>query len=120
MPARRTRFLLDRKNDYSSQKHIVKPRAFLPRNGEVSVFDTEALSESHVWDLGERHVAIPRNRTLKGRADLDASAVPLPLWMRPDNSPPRHVTILGWPDEKEKQLSLSQELAGAAVLFLLP
>jgi hypothetical protein len=65
-----TRFLND-KNKYSSNG--VKPRAFFPKSGEThtSVYLTENLIESDVWDLGHKYI----KPTVEGRADLDACEV---------------------------------------------
>lgn len=40
--------------------------------------------------------------------------------MVPDNVPERHANIVGWPNEKDKQISLvaAQELAAIATLRL--
>jgi hypothetical protein len=36
----------------------------------------------------------------------------------PDNVPERHAAIIGWPDQKDEQLSLAQCLAEVATLFV--
>jgi hypothetical protein len=35
-----------------------------------------------------------------------------------NNSPARHVDLLGWPEEKDRQLSIAQALAAEAALVM--
>ena len=61
----------------------------------------------------------PRNRTLYGRADvMNQNIESIGLVVVPDNIPERHANIVGWPSEKDKQISLAQELAAMALLSL--
>ena len=58
-------------------------------------------------------------RTLHGRADIQAlNILEINLQVNPDNIPPRHANIIGWPELKEEQKSIAQELAAKASLRL--
>ena len=121
-----TRFIID-KSKFSVENSRVKPRAFLPRRNterpqprfELSVFQIKGLSELEIWRIGEQHVSSPAKRDLRARGDLlvgdfDRAG----LTVDPDNEPPRHATVVGWPEEKFRQQSVAQELAGKAQLKL--
>ncbi len=112
------RYLLD-KGAFSRENARVKPRALEPAKGDqkTSVFRTYDLAEEEIWSIGDRHVAIPQSKMLLGRAELlvrDIQSVGLDL--EPDDKPPRHASIIGWPIEKNEWKSLSQVLAALAVL----
>lgn len=101
----------------------MKPRAFLPspEDRKTSVFYINGLEEVAIWEIGETYVARPRRRTLYGRGEILAVEIEkVGLTVEPDTIPPRHVNIAGWPEEKDKQMSLAQELAAASVLRLRP
>jgi len=90
-----------------------------PGDLKLSVFQTKNLSEKNIWDIGERHVAQPRKKTLYGRGDVTVASVQkIGLKIDPDNEPPRHAGIIGWPEGKSEQKSLAQELAEQASLRL--
>jgi len=112
------------------QYNAPSPKAFLPRNidgsREVSVFRINGLSSEQIWEIADKHVlpnlpAVESGaaRKIHGRADIVASAVLTKgLDIEPDDIPPRHANITGWPSELQEQLSLAQELAAAAVLIV--
>lgn len=95
----------------------MKPRAFLPGpDGTTSTFRTHGLTPDEIWTLGESRVAAPR---LYGRGDLRVSSVVATgLTVDPDDDPPRHAGIVGWPESKDARLSLAQRLAASAALRL--
>lgn len=111
------RFLLS-SSEFSSTKGLVKPQAFLPRPQDLttSVFRVQNLPAERIWPIGIS-IAETRRKTLYGRADILADAVmSVGLRLDPDDNPPRHANIVGWPNEKDHRLSLAQQLAAAAVL----
>lgn len=57
------RFLFQ-KGHYSSQKGIVKPGAFLPKNGQTSVFEVSGLEEEDVRLMGDAAGRDPRTQPL--------------------------------------------------------
>lgn len=114
-----TRYIFS-KSHYRSSDKTVKPNAFMPANdGKTSVFLISDISENKIWDLGDREVAQIRQKALKGRADILALNVfQKKLEVDFNNDPPRHANIIGWPEEKSKQISIAQELAADAHLHL--
>lgn len=116
-----TRFIFSDRH-FSAQQRRVKPGAFLPSKHrlETSVFRAIGLDLEEIRAIGER-VGQPSNRTLKAWGDVLASIVfDVGLNVRPDNVPERHAAIIGWPAQKDEQLSLAQRLAADAALYLAP
>ena len=107
---------------YSRKKNIVKPQAFMPPpNHRLSVFRIDNLSETEIWKIGFNKVISKMNppRNLHGRADILAlNILENNIQIEPDNIPPRHADIVGWPELKEEQKSIAQELAAKASLML--
>lgn len=117
-----SRFILQ-SNWLRTSNSTVKPAAFMPnpQNGETSVFSTSGLSEQHTWDIGEREVAVKRDKPILGRADiLTQNILSKNLQVRPSEPPPRHANITGWPDEKSKQLQIALELSADSNYFKKP
>lgn len=114
-----SRFILN-KNHFSILHKRVKYAAFLPAtNGETSVFRTSKLTDKEIWATGDKEVAQKRNKSLLGRADISAvHAFNNKLKVIPDDTPPRHANITGWPYEKSEQKLIAMELAGEASLHL--
>ncbi len=110
------------KHWFSRKKNIVKPRAFMPPpNLELSVFRIENLSDPEIWKIGFKQVInkMKQPKILRGRADIQAiNILEANLQIDPDNTPPRHANITSWPDQKEEQKSIAQELAAKASLNL--
>jgi hypothetical protein len=102
---------------YSSRR--VKGDAFLPTKKpprETSVSRIVGLKDHSVWRIGEA-VAQTSQRVLHARGDVLAKAVfAVGLEIRPDNKPKRHAAIVGWPEEKDRQIMLAQRIAEAAEL----
>lgn len=92
-----------------------------PPNLKFSVFRIDSLSVPEIWKIGLNQVIakMPEPRTLYGRADIQAKNVlKTGLQFDPDNKPPRHANIVNWPETKEEQKSIAQELAADATLEL--
>lgn len=114
-----SRYIFD-KNWYRSIDQSVMYTAFMPRsdNLRVSVFRTSGLSKPKAWSIGES-VGQVSSRTLRGRGDIIAAEVRKQnLDIDPDNHPPRHANIVGWPQEKHKRQEIAQVLASSATLKL--
>lgn len=113
------RYLPSRKH-YSSEKQVVKPLAFLPQAADycLSVFRIDGLTTEHVCQIGQQEVIGKRpGRTLHGFANIVAQSFQdANLTIDPDNSPPRHASVVGWPKDKPQQMSIAQELAASARL----
>ena len=113
------KFLYVRKGHFRIVDLTPTWRAFLPRKGtrELSVFRTRGLSESAIWELAESHVkSNPKARTEVSPRDVGESG----LGVDPDNVPPRHANIVGWPPGKDAQMSHAVELAKRGKLVLGP
>lgn len=91
-----------------------------PVDGKLSIFDTDGVEERTVWSIGQE-IAIERDQTLYARGDIStSSATGQNLRVIPDEPPPRHRNIVGWPpaDQKEDQKLIAMELAAIATLRL--
>lgn len=112
------RFIFSRTHFVPSQQRI-KGDAFLPTKAplrETSISRIVGLKEELVWRNGEA-VARASQRTLHARGDVLAGAVfAVGLGIRPDNKPKRHAAIVGWPEEKHRQMDLAQRIAATAGL----
>jgi len=112
------RFILSRSH-FGRSPSRVKGDAFLPTSKpphETSVFRIAGLKEHLVWRIGET-VAQTSQRGLHARGDVLAKAVfAVDLDIRPDNKPKRHAAIVGWPEQKDRQILLAQRIAAAAQL----
>lgn len=96
----------------------VKPDAFLPSPEflETSIYRAAGLDRSEIQVAGGIAGA-SSGRSLKAWADVLAGVVlEVGLSVRPDNQPERHAAIIGWPEQKDEQIVLAQQLAEAATL----
>jgi hypothetical protein len=112
------RFLTSRSH-FAPARRRVKLPAFLPGpDGTLSVFAIQGLDDRATWLIGDRVVAEPAGRTIHARAEFESGVVPPPLTVVPDDTPPRHRTIDGWPPDDSARHALALELANAARLVL--
>jgi hypothetical protein len=108
---------------YNVSTDSVKPKAFEPLSRDLclSIFRIDDLNIKQVLQLGQDEV-INKTRqplTLYGFADIKAKSVTdLNLSIEPDNIPPRHACIVGWPEEKFQRKSIAQQLAASSKLVL--
>jgi hypothetical protein len=113
---------LTQSNHFRPQDHSVKPKAFAPPPDlRLSVFRIDGLTIEAVWEIGQANVVdrMSEPRNLHGIADVKASAIrDVDLQIDPDNVPPRHACIVGWPEDKSKQILIQLELAAKAKLVL--
>lgn len=94
----------------------VKPAGFMPRwiegtgRFELSTFDIEAMPKQTVFEIAQ-DVESARGRTCRGWAVLEVGGyLAAGLEVDPDDDPPRHVNVLGWPPEKERQKLVAQRV----------
>jgi hypothetical protein len=116
------RFILQR-NWFRPSDNTVRHAAFMPnpRNGETSVFRIAGMNDQDVWQIGDCEVAARRGKPLLGRADiLTLNVMAKDLQIIPNEPPPRHANIVGWPNEKSKQLQIAVELAAEAQFHSKP
>jgi hypothetical protein len=88
-----------------------------PDDNETSCYRTTGLRASQIWRLGRSNV----NERLYGRAEIVASDITSVgrLTLRPDDSPPRHVSIANWSTDEAERISWAQVLAERATLHLV-
>jgi hypothetical protein len=91
----------------------------MPYNGETSVFRISELLNAEIWDIGIREVVKEeQGKSLIGRADILTSIVTgNGLEVIPQEPPPRHANIIGWPEEKSEQKQIAMELAAEAQFY---
>jgi hypothetical protein len=96
---------------FAATKGTVKRSALMPaKDNKTSVFRTGGLSEDGVAAIGRREVGA--DRPLYGWGEVCASAVfEVGLDLEPDDVPPRHANIIGWPADKSEVIERAQELA---------
>jgi hypothetical protein len=104
------------RNHYRSSDHTVKHSAFIPpKDKRLSIFRISSLSESEIWSIG----GTLRAQSLLGRADIKALSIwETGLSIDPDDTPPRHANIVGWPNEDSAIMLKAIELAEKAQLHL--
>jgi hypothetical protein len=112
------RFVYDSKG--IRQDGTIKPKEFLPhpKHNNLSVFKKFTSDESAIWNLSDE--IRPDGKKGIARGEIKASTIAkIGLIVDFDNEPPNHANVEGWPpnSEKEKQLSLAQELALNATGF---
>jgi hypothetical protein len=98
----------------------VKPAGFYPpADRRLSVFNITGLGEPEVWDIGKIVTSVS-GRHLHGRGDILAEAVSqINLTLIADNTPARHVSVVGWPEDESKIQLMATQLAAAAVLKMV-
>ena len=75
----------------------IKPAAFMPRNGETSVFRYEPDAEGEIWETAEQFVQ--EGRRTHGVAFIQArDARDINLKVHSKEPPLRHADIIGWPE----------------------
>lgn len=109
------------KSEYVSTKGLVKPKTLMPaKDGNRSVFRIGGLRKASVLALAQKEVGDKRGKTVLGWGELLASAITkVGLAINPDDNPPRHANITGWPDEMDERLEKAQDLAHACRLHLV-
>lgn len=111
-----SRYVLEPKHlkaDGRVSSQVFKPQK-QPR--ETSVYRTTECNDAEVWELGDKYVAPLRQKSVLGRADLIVQNVvdqKLSVVSVPDPHP-RHAAIRSWPDDQEKILLITKELAKRA------
>lgn len=111
------------KDDVIVTKQELRYRVFLPapKEAELSIMRTDALDDEAVWSLGDL-VGEASQRRAYGRGDFttpDVRGISKEQWrlsVRPDEPPPGHAVIEGWPPaiEPEMRKSIAQELRARA------
>lgn len=103
---------------FANIKHVrtsnntLRHNLFSPPNSlKLSVFNISELQNEKIWELADLHVA-PFRGPVIGRADLSGNQiVEEGLQLEEASPPPRHMDITGWPEEKEKRLTIAKSFA---------
>jgi len=123
-----TRFILNRKH-FSVEKKRVKANALLPMTNKVtgrleaSTHRVAGLNDQEIWNLGYDHVEnAANNRIIKARGQGPFALVTASGLSCDVNGPPypRHVDVIGWPQDKDGQLMKATEIADKLALVLAP
>ena len=115
------RFLFP-KGHYSRGNQAVRPGAFLPKDGQTSVFDIVDLDEAGVTEIGDA-IGEHRGKPPHGRGEFDQShVIEVGLQFERDDAPPRHGNLVGWPSDgpevKARSKAITVALAARAQLIL--
>lgn len=87
-----------------------KATAFMPEPKaiETSVFRHGREPSARLWETGRTHVT--SGRTLYGAAIVRARTVrEVGLAVKPDEPPPRHAVIYGWPTDSDPDLQKARQ-----------
>ncbi len=115
------RYIFNKKH-FAASKGRVKYAAFLPPDGETSVYYITNLTEEKIWHIGQRYVAEVSGRTLLARGDLfvsDIFAVGLNVELE-TKTHQLHANIVEWPSQKARKMLIAKKLEGKAKLVEKP
>lgn len=99
---------------FAPTKGVIKRSALMPgKDGKTSIFRVGGLTSAQIVEIGRREVG--QLRTLHGWGAVGASAVlEVGLSFEPNDVPPRHANIIGWPNDQEERIERAQDLAAKA------
>jgi len=122
MPNNKFSRYITSKKHFSKQNNYVKSAAFMPnRNQKLSVFCIDELVEEEIWEIGYNNISIPTSKEIYARANIEAEDILTTiLEIDNNNTPLRHVDIIGWPSEKEDQKGIALELSRKSALVIKP
>jgi hypothetical protein len=99
----------------------------MPSHGQVSVFRINQLDDSAIWKIGS-DIALKRGQKLYARGDTSTHEIRKigiddlrknMLDVVPNEPPPHHANIVGWPeDDKPRQKLIALQIAATAALIL--
>ena len=109
-----TRYVIQT-SKFSPSKQLIKTSGFMPmwdsriQAYALSTFVIDGLSDAEIWDMGYQ---LFKNKLPKARGDMHVTSYEAVGFRADrDDTPPRHVSIIGWPDDRPGQLSKAQELS---------
>jgi hypothetical protein len=110
-------------NQYGSKREphvhfsLFMPRWFGPKNRlEHSTYRADGLAGEELKAVGDTHITphLGQGRQLKGVTILSGQEyIRHRLSLDPDNDPPRHVSVIDWPEEEDAQVEIAMALSGA-------
>ncbi|MEX0720117.1 MAG: hypothetical protein WD059_05580 [Balneolaceae bacterium] len=104
---------------FARTKSRVKPNAFMPApDSQLSVFNIENLEEKEIKRISEKYVLPKRPQiNIHGYAkNLAKDFKKAKLSIIKAEPPPKHINIGNWPESKDEQMIIAQELAEKATL----
>lgn len=100
----------------------VKHGAFMPNpDGELSVFDLTGKKEKERFSIAKAYIFpnLPNGRSIYGYAENIAQDFKnVKLEVNKFEPPPNHYNVENWPESKDEQMFIAQELAENASLKL--
>jgi hypothetical protein len=112
-----SRFLYQ-KDLYKKNPPRVVATAFPINNGQVSVYQTDGIDETAIWNLARELNPNPVRR-VHGRGELTRESIEsVELEVEVEGIHPLHRNIIGWPSSEPEALSKAQLLATKATLVL--
>ena len=101
-----SRFLYS-KSTFSLSNKRVKPGAFFPPPDlSLSAIHSTGVQELNVWSIGRKTLGTqPGRNTIYGRADLPVESLIAQKLraIRDDNPFERHTSVVGWPQDPDKE-----------------
>ena len=122
-PSEPTARFITQKSHFRPGDKTVRHNAYMPnRNGETSIYRTTGLTDPEIYEIGQEYVGDILGRSIKGHAEIVVSEIiKRKLAVKADPLPhPRHANIVNWPMDKAEQKIIAIELAGNALLHLMP
>ena len=122
-----TRFIKNR-DYFAATTGRVKPHALRPvfndesQRFKTSTFRSFGLTDGSLWQLGYDHVEYAEpGGTIRARATGAFALVKNPLSLDINGEPyPRHVDIIGWPQQKHDQMQHAANITDKLVLEIDP
>lgn len=119
------RFLFSKGTEFTAKPDgslRIKAAGLIPYSYvELSIFRDRELNTETLWLLGDVFVAAKRKRPILAKSTLPAASFHRhSLTTRPDELPPRHGVVNGWPTEKHAQIAIAHQLIADANPSTLP
>lgn len=122
---RLSRFLTSKKSHFSIKNGYVKSAAFMPMYNKVknryetSVFQVDNLSNKIIQNMGAKYITGKSGKEVYGYARISHQSIETTgLSVNPDNKPPRHANVCGWPERKDEQKLYAIKLSQASKLVI--
>lgn len=125
------RFIFEKRHIKNNQIQYAAFIPHVPKNSadgtlEASVFRTDELSDSKIWDTGKA-ISLIRGRSLRGRANVIAQDIyNNNLAINPCDASRKipnyrlHANIAGWPIDENERILKAIDLVSKASLTLIP
>jgi hypothetical protein len=97
-----------------NQQGYLKYQAFMPsnRDGKLSTYRKANRSDEMIW-LHANSIRSDKEALARGELQVQR-VIDVGLQLDPDDDPPGHVNIEGWPQERDKQMLFAQKMVAIA------